>query len=87
MNYLLDGRCEISNNHAERKAKSYAIGRKAFLFHTSEAGAGASAVMYSIRGNSKSKQSEYFPVPLYGTPVYAGLHEFVRMYRAADAME
>ena len=48
MNYLLDGRCEISNNHAERKAKSYAIGRKAFLFHTSEAGAGASAVMYSI---------------------------------------
>lgn len=39
------------------------------------------------RGNSKSKQSEYFPVPLYGTPVYAGLHEFVRRYRAADAME
>ena len=42
--YLLDGRCEISNNRAERKSKSYAIGRKAFLFHTSEAGAGASAV-------------------------------------------
>lgn len=39
------------------------------------------------RGNSKSKQSEYFPVPLHGTPVYAGLHEFVRRYRAADAME
>ena len=39
------------------------------------------------RGNSKSKQSEYFPVPLYGTPVYAGLHEFVRRYRAADATE
>ena len=38
MNYLLDGRCEISNNRAERKAKSYAIGRKAFLFHTSETG-------------------------------------------------
>ncbi len=29
MNYLLDGRCEISINRAERKAKSYAIGRKA----------------------------------------------------------
>lgn len=27
-NYLLDGRCEISNNAAERRAKSYAIGRK-----------------------------------------------------------
>lgn len=24
----LDGRCEISNNRAERKAKSYAISRK-----------------------------------------------------------
>ena len=59
MNYLLDGRCEISNNHAERKAKSYAIGRKAFLFHTSEAGAGASAVMYSIVETAK-QQSEYF---------------------------
>ena len=54
MNYLLDGRCEISNNHAERKAKSYAIGRKAFLFHTSEAGAGASAVMYSIVETAKA---------------------------------
>ena len=24
MNYMIDGRCEISNNRAERKAKSYA---------------------------------------------------------------
>lgn len=54
MNYLLDGRCEISNNRAERKAKSYAIGRKAFLFHTSETGAGASAVMYSIVETAKA---------------------------------
>ncbi len=46
-----------------------------------------SAVMYSIVETAKSKQSEYFPIPLYGTPVYAGLHEFVRRYRAADAME
>lgn len=40
-NYLLDARCEISNNAAERRAKSYAIGRKAFLFHTSAAGDGS----------------------------------------------
>lgn len=46
MNYLPDGRCGIPDNRAERKAKSYAAGRKAFLFHTS--GAGAGAVMYSI---------------------------------------
>ena len=52
---MIDGRCEISNNRAERKAKSYAVGRKAFLFHTSEAGAGASAVMYSIVETAKEK--------------------------------
>lgn len=60
MNYLLDGRCEISNNHAERKAKSYAIGRKAFLFHTSEAGAGASAVMCSIVETAKANNLNIF---------------------------
>ena len=60
MNYLPDGRCEISNNRAERKAKSYAIGRKAFLFHTSEAGAGASAVMYSIVETAKANNLNIF---------------------------
>ena len=60
MNYLLDGRCEISNNHAERKAKSYAIGRKAFLFHTSEAGAGARAVMCSIVETAKANNLNIF---------------------------
>ncbi len=59
-NYLLDGRCEISNNRAERKAKSYAIGRKAFLFHTSEAGAGVSAVMYSIVETAKANNLNIF---------------------------
>ena len=60
MNYLLDGRCEISNNRAERRAKSYAIGRKAFLFHTSEAGAGASEVMYSIVETAKANNLNIF---------------------------
>ena len=60
MNHLLDGRCEISNNRAERKAKSYAIGRKAFLFHTSETGAGASAVMYSIVETAKANNLNIF---------------------------
>ena len=58
--YLLDGRCEISNNAAERRAKSYAIGRKAFLFHTSVAGAGASAVMYSIIETAKANDLNVF---------------------------
>lgn len=59
-NYLLGGRCEISNNAAERRAKSYAVGRKAFLFHTSTAGAGASAVMYSIVETAKANQLNVF---------------------------
>ena len=59
-NYLLDGKCEISNNAAERRAKSYAIGRKAFLFHTSAAGAQASAVMYSIIETAKANKLNVF---------------------------
>ena len=57
------------------------------IVDTSEAGAGASAVMYSIVETAKSKQSEYFPISLYGTAVYDGLYELVRRYRTADAME
>lgn len=59
-NYMKDGRCEISNNAAERRAKSYAIGRKAFLFHTSVAGANASAVMYSIIETAKANNLNVF---------------------------
>lgn len=54
VNYMLDGRCEISNNRAERCAKSYAIGRKNSLFHTSVDGAQASAIMYSIVETAKA---------------------------------
>ena len=60
MNYLEDGRLEISNNAAERRAKSYAIGRKAFLFHTSVKGAEASAVMYSIIETAKANNLNMF---------------------------
>lgn len=59
-NYLLDGRCELSNNAAERKAKSYAIGRKASLFHASEAGASASAIIYSIIETAKANGLNVF---------------------------
>lgn len=53
MNYLKDGRCEISNNAAERRAKVYAMGRKNFLFHDTEDGAKASAVVLSIIETAK----------------------------------
>ncbi len=47
-NFLLDGRCSISNNLAENNARPYVVGRKNFLFHNSVDGAKASAVIYSI---------------------------------------
>ena len=54
MNYLLDGRCEISNNAAERRAKVYATARKNFLFHDTEGGAKASAIVFSIIETAKA---------------------------------
>lgn len=56
MNYLLDGWCEISDNATERHAKSYAMGRKASLFHASEAGAEASAIVYSMVETMKANK-------------------------------
>jgi transposase len=52
--FLLDGNVEISNNRAERALKSFVIGRKNFLFAKSPAGAGASAVCYSIIETAKA---------------------------------
>jgi transposase len=43
--YLQDGRCALSNNAAERCAKSYAIERKNSLFHISVDGANASTII------------------------------------------
>lgn len=47
-NVFLDGRLELSNNRAERSIKPFVMGRKAWLFSTSVAGAKASSVLYSI---------------------------------------
>ena len=54
MNYLLDGRCEISNNAAEWRAKSYATSRKNFLLHNTVDGANASAVVMSLIETAKA---------------------------------
>ena len=59
-NYLQDGRCELSNNAAERMAKSYAIGRKASLFHASVSGANASAILYSLVETAKANNLNVF---------------------------
>lgn len=52
-NYLLDGRCSITNNIAENIARPYAVGRKNFLFHDTVKGARASSIIYSLVETAK----------------------------------
>ncbi len=48
MGYLQDGRLEMDNGFAERAIRKFAIGRNNWLFADTEAGAGASALFYSL---------------------------------------
>lgn len=52
-NVFVDGRTEITNNRAERGVKPFVMGRKAWLFSCTPAGARASSVMYSILETAK----------------------------------
>ena len=54
MNYLQDGRCEISNNAAERIVKSYVMARKNFLFHDQADGAAATAIVFRLTETAKA---------------------------------
>jgi hypothetical protein len=53
-NYLLDGRCSISNNLAENSIRPFVVGRKNWLFSDTSKGANASAIVYSIVETAKS---------------------------------
>lgn len=59
-NVFLDGRLELTNSAAERRAKSYVIGRKNFLFHDTVDGAEASAICYSIVETAKANNLNIF---------------------------
>ena len=59
-NVFLDGRRELTNSAAERRAKSYVIGRKNFLFHDTVDGAEASAICYSIVETAKANNLNIF---------------------------
>ena len=48
LNYLEDGRLEISNNRAERSIKPFVIDRKNFLFANTPSGAKGSAVIFTL---------------------------------------
>jgi len=53
MNVYLDGRLELSNNRAERSIRPFVIGRKNWLFSSSQKGAKSSSVIYSIIETAK----------------------------------
>ena len=48
LNYLKDGRLELSNNRAERSIKPFVIDRKNFLFANTPGGAKGSAVIFTL---------------------------------------
>lgn len=53
MNFLDDGRLELSNNRGERAIKPFVIGRKNWLFSNTPRGATSSAIIYSIIETAK----------------------------------
>lgn len=75
MNFLLDGRIEISNNRAERGIRPFTVGRNNWMFAYSPKGAQASAIIYSIVETAKAnglipfKYLEFLFEVLPNTPV------------------
>ncbi len=59
-NYLLDGRCSISNNAAENAIRPFTVGRKNWLFSDTPKGASASAAVYSIVETAKANGLEIY---------------------------
>ncbi|MEE9589482.1 MAG: transposase, partial [Hyphomicrobiaceae bacterium] len=56
--YLDDGRVEIDNNLAENAIRPFVMGRKAWLFSDTPAGADASARLYSLIETAKANGLE-----------------------------
>ena len=66
-NYLLDGRCALSNNAAENAIRPFTVGRKNWLFADTPKGASASAAVYSLIETAKAN----------GLNVFAYLHHLL----------
>ncbi len=60
--YLKDGRLEIDSGFVERCIRKFAIGRNNWLFADTEAGADASALLYSIVVTAKVNQVDPYKV-------------------------
>ncbi|SIS93864.1 IS66 family transposase [Neptunomonas antarctica] len=75
--YLDDGRWPIDNNRAENAIRPFVIGRKNWLFSTSQAGARASANVYSLIETAK----------VNGLEPYAYLKKIFTLLPQAQALE
>ena len=64
-NYLLDGRCSISNNLAENSIRPFTIGRKNWEFSASPKGARASATIYSLVETAKANNLNVYKYLAY----------------------
>ena len=73
-NYLLDGRCSLSNNAAENAIRPFTVGRKNWLFADTPKGATASATVYSIVETAKAN----------GLNVYAYLQHLLLYMPGSD---
>ena len=58
ISYLEDGAWPIDNNRAENSIRPFVIGRKNWLFSNSQAGAKASANLYSLIESAKANDLE-----------------------------
>ena len=69
--YLIDGHYPIDNNRAENAVRPFVIGRKNWMFSQSQAGAKASANLYSLIETAKANDVnlyDYFRAVLTQLP-------------------
>ncbi|AHF09278.1 hypothetical protein A7D23_15280 [Dehalobacter sp. TeCB1] len=63
--YLKDGRLELSNNRAERSIKPFVMSRKNFLFANTPNGAQGSAIIYSLIETAKENDLDPYRYLVY----------------------
>jgi transposase len=68
--YLVDGRIEVDNNRCENAIRPFVVGRKAWLFSATPAGADSSARLYSLIETAKANGIEPYA---YLARVFAAL--------------
>lgn len=84
-----DGRLPIDNNYMELHIRPFAVGRKAWLFSATQAGAHASATLYSLVESAKANGIEpfdYLNLIFKELPSAKELHQLEKLlpYKAAQ---